>query len=111
MSDSPFTRGAPTPEQVREHIKNHALNKDPKFALRLPCAQWIVIDEEETYQDPQFIRLKIGAQHDVKHGNDPKDIIGQVVVQNGYAFWQPLLLCKWAQRSLYLPVSRRGLPL
>lgn len=110
-TNSPFTRGAPTPSQVQDHVMRHPFIDDRG---KTQGGLWIVLDEQGTFgPHPHFIRLKLGTEKDVTpHQKDKADIIiGQVVLQNGHTFWQPLSETKWGARSLYLPVTSRGLPL
>lgn len=111
IDEMPFRRGMPTPDQVREHAEKHPCIDSRE---RHHGGNWIVIDDQSSFGCmPQFARLKIGddADCDPTHGLNPKDFVGRVLIENGISFWQPLHLCRWAERSLYLPVSPRGLPL
>lgn len=107
-----FRLGMPTIEAVREHAEKHPVMISHPAGKRSYGGQWIVIDKQSSFDAPQFVRLKICTELDIgPPSEDQGEFVGRVLIQNGFSFWQALHLCKWAERSLYLPVSPRGLPL
>jgi len=100
---APFTRGAPSPAVVQAHVDAHPHDQG---------SLWLVIDPHGDPPRPGFLSLRLGALDDLPHMFE-KDaaILGQVLLRNGLTSWQSLLATQWAARSLFLPVSPRGLPL
>lgn len=39
-----------------------------------------------------------------------REIEGEIFMQNGFSFWQPLAECRWAYECKYFPVGPDGLP-
>jgi len=81
----------PSVESVASHHDMHKLSdaKGRDFG-----GVWLVIDP--TQNVPVLIRLKVKN--------------GEIVMQNGILFWQPLAECSWAERSEFISCTPRGFP-
>jgi len=83
----------PTVDEVQAHERAH-----PTPASHQDMGGMWLVSDPENYLGPipHITRLTV--------------LGGQVMLQNGYSFWQPLTECKWAVRARYVPVDARGFP-
>ena len=93
-----------TPADVEAHESMFSLGQDMG-------ANWIVIDPDSHFGPlPTILRLRVGKAGEKIGSAKTEDAAGQVLLQNGHCFWQPLAETKWAERSIYTPCNQQGLP-
>jgi hypothetical protein len=114
-----FRKGMPSVAEIEEHTKEHPFIDDRGHLMG---AIWMVIDEEGNFGPyPQHCRLRMARPDEEIIVNEETPagamkptrvkVPGKILLANGWSFWQLLEKCHWAERSVYVPCTARGVPL
>ena len=92
---------------------------EAQYGLAGKGGMWLCYDEASPFgPEASLMRLRVGGATETIRVTKPGSagqyslvgVAGQVLIQNGHAFWQLLSDCRWASRSQYTPVNLRGVP-
>lgn len=109
--------GIPSFAEVATHEEQRAYVDDRG---RECGAYWLCVDPKGTFGPaPQLLRLRAAKDGEIllvtNNDREPAtitdtDVTGKVLLSNGWAFWQILERCVWAERSLWAPCTALGIP-
>jgi hypothetical protein len=115
--EAAWIHGMPSPEQVANHEQAHnaGIHLSP-IAHRIsvaregkPGGEYVAVPAD-SYGNWLCVHPEDGPFGSHVGISRLRAVSGEVLLANGFSFWQPLAQTNWAAKSRWLPVNREGLP-